>query len=344
MKNNWLEKLNYIYIYKLKILPIYLRRKKLKKLKLYNYKKPYKIDFNEEICSFGELNPDKTFYVIRRKPQGAGLFSNFILALQHTYIAKERNLIPVVDYETYPSFYQEDHAIHGTRNVWEYYFEKISPYTLKEVYNSKNVILSNSIPPAPSHWWTLDIFNEPHFSHALETMKLIKFNKITQNYLEQKYNEIIPKNKKILGIQIRGTDYNKINALGHPIQPEINDFLPFCNEKFIAYQYDYVFLVTEDADKLDKAKNVFKDKLLYIEKERVKDFTVEKGCQALIPVSTKTNKNAKYLVNLNYLCEIYILSKCDSLISGLTGGVIGACLMNKGKYEHRITIMEGRYQ
>lgn len=359
LKNKLLElrnRLRYIYIYKLRILPIYLRRKKLKKLKYYNIKRCNIERFNETVCTFGSLNPDKTFYVIRREKLGSGFFSNFFLILEHIYTAQKNNLIPIVDYETFPSWYQEEHAIHGTHNVWEYYFQQISPYTLKEVYKSKNVILSKTLPPKIDllyQWenpcWAslrlsddITILNEPYFSCVLEIMKLIKFNTLTQNYLEQKYNEIIPKNKKILGIAVRGTDYNKTTAPGHPKQPELNEFIQFCNKKFLEYQYDYIFILTEDENKLEKVKSVFNEKLLYMNKPRYKDFAERNG-NVVTKVMLCERKNGKYLQNLEYLADTYILSRCDSLIAGMTSGSAAASVMNGGKYEHRIILMNGTY-
>ena len=51
-----------------------------------------KIDLNEPTLifkSFGNLNKDKTFYIIKRSP-GTGLFSNVTFILNHLRICKKK--------------------------------------------------------------------------------------------------------------------------------------------------------------------------------------------------------------------------------------------------------------
>ena len=63
-----------------------------------------------QIClifySFGKLNKNKIFYVIKRSP-GAGMFSNLTFVMNHLLIAQRHNFIPVVDMENYPTIYNE---------------------------------------------------------------------------------------------------------------------------------------------------------------------------------------------------------------------------------------------
>ena len=53
----------------------------------------------EENKKFGKLNGDITFYVIRRTPPGAGLFSNYLLVLMHLKYAELNSLTPIIDYK-----------------------------------------------------------------------------------------------------------------------------------------------------------------------------------------------------------------------------------------------------
>ena len=45
--------------------------------------------------------------------------------------------------ENFPTRYNEKNKIDNTYNSWEYYFEKVSKFSLSEVYSSKNVILTD---------------------------------------------------------------------------------------------------------------------------------------------------------------------------------------------------------
>lgn len=94
--------------------------------------------------SFGNLNRNKVFYVIRRYP-AAGFFSNITFILNHLRICDQMNFIPIIDMRYYPTLYNEANIIKKTKNAWEYFFKKLNNYSLKKVYRSKNVFLSSLI-------------------------------------------------------------------------------------------------------------------------------------------------------------------------------------------------------
>ena len=104
-----------------------------------------KIDLNEPTLifkSFGVLNKDKIFYIIKRSP-GTGLFSNVTFVLNHLRICKKNNFIPIIDMENFKTIYNENKKIKNTNNAWEYYFEKLNDFTLEEVYQSQNVFITS---------------------------------------------------------------------------------------------------------------------------------------------------------------------------------------------------------
>ena len=75
--------------------------------------------FLEEYKSFGELNPEKTFYVIRRTPPGWGFYSNIFFVLQGLEFAQKNGFIPVVDMENYwVGELSSLKKINGTSNAW----------------------------------------------------------------------------------------------------------------------------------------------------------------------------------------------------------------------------------
>ena len=92
--------------------------------------------------SFGELNEDKIFYVIKRSP-GTGLFSNVTFVLNHLRICKKNKFIPIIDMENFKTIYNEKKKIKNTYNAWEYYFSKLNNFSLEEVYKSKNVLITS---------------------------------------------------------------------------------------------------------------------------------------------------------------------------------------------------------
>ena len=60
--------------------------------------------------------------------------------LNHLVIAKEKGFIPIVDMENFTTIYNEEKKIDNSFNAWDYYFEKINNYKIKDVYKSSNLI------------------------------------------------------------------------------------------------------------------------------------------------------------------------------------------------------------
>ena len=99
---------------------------------------------NLEQRSFGELNKDKIFYVIKRTP-GTGMFSNITFILNHLKICQKHNFIPIIDMENFITIYNEEGKIKNNFNAWNYYFNNLSSYS------SGDLVI---IPPNIPHTWS----------------------------------------------------------------------------------------------------------------------------------------------------------------------------------------------
>ena len=109
-----------------------------------DFDKINKISKNKVIkLSFGDKNPNKNFFVIKRSP-GAGFFSNLLYVLKSLEYAEKKNFIPVVDMQNFKNKYSEKKNLNNIKNYWEVCFYKFNKYKLEEVYNSKNVFFSNN--------------------------------------------------------------------------------------------------------------------------------------------------------------------------------------------------------
>ena len=98
---------------------------------------------NLEYKNYGNKNPTKFFYIIRRTP-GAGFFSNLNFVIHNLWICDQLKMIPVIDMVNYKTIYNCRVKINGSLNVWDYYFKPVSKFSLKEVYSSQNVILCDN--------------------------------------------------------------------------------------------------------------------------------------------------------------------------------------------------------
>ncbi len=286
----------------------------------YRSSKSYK-DF--EIKEYGDLNPDKIFYIIKRSSH-AGIFSYLAFVLNHLVIAKTNNFVPFVDMENYVSPYNEKDKIIGLSNSWEYYFKNVSNFTLDEIYKSKNVILSRD-----------DFHSKMSYQIHLEK-KFVEF-KNKNIFLKDKYNNFLNKyvldnnlnNQKVLGIHFRGTSYK--TSRGHIFPATIKQMEKYINKLQDEENFDKIFLCTEEIDYLDYFKKKFPDKLLYLN-------------------SFRSNKNDafkiyprdqhRYLLGDEAIKETLILSKCHSLLY-VRSNIINSANYFSDKKQHLYEIFNG---
>ena len=261
------------------------------------------IDFNKIqvnlIRSKGELNKDKIFYVIQRNP-GKGFFSNVAFVTNHIKVAIDNGFIPIVDMENFVTWYNEKNKILKTNNAWEYYFEQISNFSLKDVYNSKNIILTNRNFYRSSGF--LDSINEDkELKNVFQKYILIKKNKLKViHYLKKKLFE----KKKILGVHFRGTGY-KIGRQPHPAT--IKQMVNRINKILSKENYDKIFLVTEDLNNFKAIIAEFKDKVIYLNN------SVREN-NSNTAFDTYPRLNHRYKLGRDILIEACLLSYCDGYL------------------------------
>ena len=196
----------------------------------------------ERKMSFGEKNEDKIFYVIRpRKNSVEGLMALLFYVIQQIGYAEKNNYIPVVDFKNYKTQYNI-----ADENAWECFFEQISNYSLEEVYQSKNVVLSgiNAIYDTYSYLYNKS-FNEDDLQKThLLAKKYIKFSKKAYELYNKELKHISP--QKNIGLYLRGTDYINLKPIGEPIQPTVAQAIEHVNTYIENEKNANVFLVTED--------------------------------------------------------------------------------------------------
>jgi len=284
----------------------------------------------EKKTSFGEENEKDIFYIIGFPRNEDGLLFLVLCNLSHIGYALEHGYIPVIDQQNYSNQYLNQENL-KFENSWEYYFDQPFKYSLDDIKNSKNIVLSNKLQ-MPNRKYTIDfnIFEDLRRLNFFRDLfkKYIIPNSKTMDYLITSYNNIFSGKKNILGILCRGTDYLSKKPGGHPIQPQPEDVIKKAKETMEIYKCDFLYLATEDQDIYETFKFHFKDKLISNNQRRFKqsDFiNTDYISQMLNP---KNSEN--YQLGLDYLSSIYNLSKCDCFLGGKTAGTIGVYLMSEG--------------
>jgi len=254
--------------------------------------------FNFEYRRYGNKNPQKFFYVIRRAP-GAGFFSNLAFVNHHLLIAEKLKLIPVVDMENYQTIYNCKKKINGTYNSWLYYFKQVSKYSLKEVYQSKNVIICDNRANISKYINDISLATPEH-------RKIFnKYIQINKEILEKVKKTAFQKfrNKKILGVHYRGSDQKKSGYQPHPAtEKQMLNATRMLLDKF---KFDKIYLCTEDTDYLEVYKKNFGKKIIYSDVPRTTD---DKD------LFDGIKNNHRYEIGRGNLIDMLLLSKVDYLL------------------------------
>lgn len=309
------------------------------------YKVYYRIRYPKEMqksCSYGDLNLDKVFYVIRPRTDGTeGLMSLFVNVLKNLYYAEEKGYIPVVDFENYHTQYED--VVNGGKNAWDFYFTQPTNYKLEEVYQSKNVILSG----LETQWYHPDVFENKY-----DEKNLLKLHTFVEKRIKlcdsvrKKVDLEIKKSKlnptRTLGLYLRGTDYIKIKPSGHPIQPTVEQATVVVDEYLQNYDIDQIFLVTEDRKIFDYIKKKYEDKCVTVSYDT---FISAYDGKEYLSHDQSLNElgQSPYMRGLNYLVKIVILSRCKYFVGGKTMGSWAALIFGGDSFEKRYLFDLGVY-
>lgn len=298
--------------------------------------------------SFGELNPDKTFYVLRYDFPKAGIYTVCFDFLPQFEWAEAQGYIPIVDMEHYrlPLWGETD----AEGNLWEMYFQQVSNgISLDKVYKSKNVILGwkNGMdyknPFIRPNWNCIETFDNKSIKHWSRVFN--RYVVLNQNILKRadKFYDEHMKGKRILGVAMRESYRwcalrNPELGNAHPVLLTPEQSIQQVEQYMEEWKCNYVFLVSDDEECASKFREYYTDQCILYNRSRCMFF-----------VQGKPVIEARYKEDVieervkNYLIEIELLSRCTSIVSGMTSGTGVALLRNHGKYEHSEIYDLGRY-
>lgn len=295
----------------------------------------------EKRISFGMLNPDKTFYVIRSIDNKNrfyigptnNLLANYFYVLSHLVYAQKKGWIPVIDMLNYHVYNSLPYPVNGTMNAWEYFWQQPSQFALDEVYQSKNVILSKQ------NWFSeYDMGYDAKKYKDTEIVKTlhklsetIPLNLNVKAYIDGKRKEIFGNKKKILGVAFRFGGHSKKHfdkASGHPVQPDIDEMIKLTRKYLEKWSMDYVFFTSDTIESVELFRKIFKNKLIYMQRNRFSE-NLKIGEKNNIYNITNI-----YNTSLDYLTEMILLSECDSLMGSINSGFRYAVVKNNLKYRN----------
>ena len=267
---------------------------------------------------FGKLNQDVKFYVMRSSGTFIGILSYYLGALDTLCMCERENLVLIVDFLNYKTQNSVDFPINGTCNAWEYYFEQPCKYTLDEVYQSRNVVLSG---------WKITPPHEQKITEEemYQAMQKIPVKKYIRDIADKKIKTEGINN--MIGVLVRGTDYVRLKPNGHSIPPTPQQAAEKLDEFLEKYGKSRVFLATEDAGIYDYFVRRYGD-MIYTSDNCVNLLSDYSGDY----IEKEIGSMNKYKFGLDYIVKMICLSECKCLISSRTAGSMFARLLNHGRY------------
>lgn len=287
----------------------------------------------------GKDNPDKTFYVVRRRDLYCGLFSLFITNLKRIDDAVKKGYIPVIDMQNDFNIYLSEDKV-GIENAWEYYFKQPMGYSLEDIRNSRHVIIgSGAVPPMFPY---LDVKFLTGETGELEywracAQKYISLNEDSKRLVEQEYNKLFARDDKVLGVICRGTDYTYDKPKNHPIQPTPEQALAKAEEIYREQGCTKVFLATEDITFYKIFKNKFGENLIV---NRADYLQYHGGAIGKEEYEWKSNR---YQAGMEYLITIMLIARCNCFCAGCVSATVAVLLLTEG-FEYTYLFDLGIYE
>ena len=296
-------------------------------------------------------NPDSTEkYLILQKAEYTGLMTHMLASLGWLKYALENGYTLIINTSGENNIYNN-----GSENTWEIFYEQpmisesVDNAFVQRIMQSENFAIAhnstrynltysryvprrliNIFKPTILFPKANDFVRDEKSQFYWEKLysKYIHFQPKIEEYVNNEFNQILKDKGKVLGVLVRGTAYRDGKPYNHHIQPEMDDLIKKIDEFKEKYNWDYIYLATEEKKYELMLKEQYPERILTNKREYGKVITERHGHQA----------------GLEYLSSMYLLSRCNMLVAGLCGGSQAAVLMNQHKYEHVYLFDIGKYK
>ena len=261
------------------------------------------------IASNGEEHKGRILYRIKR--DNSDFFTNFLNVLSDIWFSDTIGMCPVVVCgEESPYF--EKRGINGEINVWEYYFQQYEDYhledlnvafrmtdTVKNIKGSFNIGREECCRPTQEYFLELGRIMK----------KYIRLQPSVEMYIQYNIKRIL-NGKKTLGVQIQVGGALK-NYNGHAIDYFLDAYIVAIRE-VVNKTYEQIFVMADDDCVFEKMEEEFGDSVVYYCK-------VDKLFSEFLLHNTEAKNGLQnYKRGLQEILNMYTLSKCDGLVTGVS--------------------------
>jgi len=272
----------------------------------------------------GTRNPDRKFFLIDARFNLEGIFGIWNKVFTAARYAMAKGYTPAFaitssDDNIYSDYPGDD--------IWNKFFLQPEGFSIQDIRESSSLTLSPNMNVLTI---MRHIMDEVSGEAAISWPKGI-FNQAVKSYISQRRQRFLPHPRRTLGVLIRGTDYIHNPLPNHPRQASVDMVMEKISEVKTAWDFDWIYLSTEDQDICQKMKERYGEQLLFTDQER---YAVKPG-QLLADLHRTKEEGKGFRLGAEYLCSIQLLAQCQSLIaSGACGALTEALRENDGKYEN----------
>ena len=277
---------------------------------IYNNRTLYKI------IQKGDKEKGKVLYLINEKYAYYGFGAILREVLDGCMVADELGFYPVVTVSE-DSPYAEAKGFLGKNNPWEYYFEQPAGIGM-ETYEQgfKTTVMSRDDLAMINERYNNNGYrlSKEYFAEAARIWgKYIRIRKELEVELQDEIKKVLGDGKKILGVQARGTDFNR-KFYNHPRPIAAEDYFEQIDK--IIDKYEYIFLATEDQNNLDKFIAKYGDRLIYY-KDIMRSSTIDSPI-LIKDKNLKRKDNHKYNLAKDVMLDMMSLMQCTGIITGMS--------------------------
>lgn len=313
-------------------------------------------------------------YCIFRFGPGMGIFAIANKMIFYYEWAVANNFIPLVDSE-----YDEDflEGKFGENNFWEYCFQQ--PESLGAAFEKGNVLVSgiNGGNILKSTCKKINSNSNDSCIHATSqgyreyyarlheiSQKAWKFRPEVEQKIERTVNELLKPDMRVIGVVLREefgmndaemTEEQRLVYKSHPKALSLEETYELIVKYMEKWNCTHVLITTMFQESLEYFKNKLGSKVIFTQRKR-KSFNEFKKINAKSCEDIIHNKgdNLKELHRnsgsdiaerkermVNYVVEMGTIAKCNYCMGVKCSGLIGACILNGGRYED-IYVFEDR--
>ncbi|MCD8305546.1 MAG: O-fucosyltransferase family protein [Prevotella sp.] len=262
----------------------------------------------------------KPLYYIKVGTRARGFFAMLLETLDALVFADMLGLESVIEYSNECMYASKGDGM-DPRRVFDYYYRQPFIGKIESLSEQKYINydpmhreyaysgLSN--PDVCNTYVFNDEDNNIYIQRVSEMYKKhIRFNNRTKEYLDKNINKMLA-SKKTLGVHVRGGEW-RIPVKGHPMPVSLDEHIEHVKEVFNKYQFEQIFLASDEKDAIERFKKEFGSKVVYYEDT----FRGEAGHWILSEHSSRENHN--YLLGLEVLRDAETMVHCQGLIAGLS--------------------------